>query len=472
MASTGAAHDPVVEAFAAWSARLRWQALPPATRRLVHHELLDYLGCLIAGRALMGLPRWLEEIVHRGGRADAAMVGGPRLPAPAAALANGYYGHVLEYDDTHDAAVLHAGAAAIPAALAAAQMSAVSEPRRLLEAVTLGIELTCRLGVATRLNLIEGGWLYTPLFGHFGAAAAASRLVSPDGAAFHDALGIAYALACGNHEATREGATTKHAQPGFAAHNGVQAALMAAHGLDGARGVFCGEDGMARVYLRGRFEPQAALAALGERFEIDRLSFKPYPTCRLTHPAVSAALALREQIGGQVEAIASLRLLLGPQAYDVVGRPEPGRVLPSSKVPAQFSAYWAVAVALAHGGLAPAHLFSEIPPSPAVRALIDRIGCEAAAAGGSRDVGGCTLVANGRFGERRIRVDHAQGHPSHPLSTEALADKFVANAAAAGWRAPAAREFAARVLALDEARDCAFLYAALSDAAAAPRRSI
>ena len=28
------------------------------------------------------------------------------------------------------------------------------------EAVLLGVELTCRLGVATKLNLIEGGWIF------------------------------------------------------------------------------------------------------------------------------------------------------------------------------------------------------------------------------------------------------------------------------------------------------------------------
>src|SRR5688572_19476320 len=105
--------DPVVTAFAQWSRALRWDELSGKTRKAVKYELLDYLGCLIAGRALMGTPGWIAELASRGGRTDAAIVGGPRVPAPIAALANGYYGHVLEYDDTHDGAVLHAGAAAI-----------------------------------------------------------------------------------------------------------------------------------------------------------------------------------------------------------------------------------------------------------------------------------------------------------------------------------------------------------------------
>ena len=142
-------HDPVVSAFADWSRTLRWDSLSEKTRKAVKYELLDYLGCLMAGRALMGRPGWVAELADRGGRADAAIVGGPQLPAPIAALANGYYGHVLEYDDTHDEAVLHAGAAAIPAALAAAEYRRMQDPKQFLEAVLLGIEVTCRLGVAT-----------------------------------------------------------------------------------------------------------------------------------------------------------------------------------------------------------------------------------------------------------------------------------------------------------------------------------
>ena len=90
--------------------------------------------------------------------------------------------------------------------------------------------------------------------GHFGAAAAAAHLLKLDAKTFSHAFGIAYSLASGNHQSSREGTSTKHAQPGFAAHNGVNAALMAASGLDGVREVFCGKDGMARVYLHDKFD--------------------------------------------------------------------------------------------------------------------------------------------------------------------------------------------------------------------------
>ena len=170
--------DPVVSAFCDWSRALAWDELRDATKRAVKYELLDYLGCLIAGRAMMSLPGWVAELAERGGRGDANIVGGEKVPAPIAAMANGYYGHVLELDDTHDVAVLHAGAAAIPAAIASAQFCEIYDPKKLLEAVLLGIEVTCRLGVATSLNLVDGGWIYTPLLGGFGATAASAKLLA------------------------------------------------------------------------------------------------------------------------------------------------------------------------------------------------------------------------------------------------------------------------------------------------------
>lgn len=451
-------NDPVVTAFADWSRSLRWNLLGDKTRKAVKYELLDYFGCLLAGRALMGQPGWIAELADRGGRTDAAMVGGPKVPAPIAAKANGYYGHVIEYDDTHDEAVLHAGAAAIPAALAAAEYRRESDPKRFLEAMLLGIEVTCRLGVATRLNLVDGGWIYTPLLGHFGATAAAAHLLQLDARTFGHAFGIAYSLACGNHQSSREGVSTKHAQPGFAAHNGVDAALLAARGLDSVREVFCGMDGMARVYLHDQFDTQRALQNLGITFETERLSFKPYPTCRLTHPAANAALLLRRRLGSGAMDATALELEVSPQAWDVVGRPEPTRIFPTAKVTAQFSAYWAVAVAWAYGEVNPLHVFSEVPPTPAVRKWLERITCKPYANAGTRDIGGCTLRVSGPFGTKAMTVDYAKGHPENPFTDEEVTSKFASNAKLAGWSDDQAQEFSDYILTLDQQRDLSLLY--------------
>lgn len=451
--------DAVAAAFSRWSCSLRFGTLAPAVQRAAIDEVLDFIGDGIAGRAAAGMPAWLDVILDDGGSRSATLFGGGSASAWTAAMANGYLGHVLELDDTHDVAVLHAGASAIPAAIAAAQYRGHVDGALLLEGIVAGIELTCRLGVATDLSLVEGGWIYSALLGHFGAALAAAHVLGLDEPGRRNALGIVYCFACGNHQSSREGAPTKHLQPGIAAGNGVKAALMAARGLTGVHAPFTGEDGMARTYLRGRFDPQRAIDRLGREFETARLSIKPYPSCRLTHPAVSAALELRAKLGSDLEHVETVTLHMGSQAHDVVGRDEEFRRAPTRWLDAQFSVFWTVAVALCHGSLGPRHLFNEVPPSAALSTWIARIRAQAVAGSASRDVGACRIDASGPFGTVSIDAPQAKGHPDNPLSTAELDAKFAANVALAGIAAAAAHGMVSTLRTLHTCTDIAPLVA-------------
>jgi len=456
--------ERTLDAFIELSRRLRWEQVPEATRTSVRHELLDYLGAAIAGRAAAGLPPWLKVLIDMGGRPDARVIGGPRVPAPTAALCNGYFGHVLEFDDTHDEAVLHAGSAAIPAAFAAAGLRGEMGGKEFCEAVLLGVELTCRLGVGTKLNLVEGGWIYTALFGHFGATLAAARLVDPRAEVLRNALGIVYCLASGNHQSTREGAPTKHVQPGFAAANAITAALMAHGGLPGVKHPLTGEDGLSRVYLHDLFDPARAIRGLGTQWEFDRLSIKPYPTCRLTHPAISAALELREQLGRDVEKIERVELVMGPQAHDVVGRDAAEKRTPQTRVNAQFSVYWSVASALAYGEVTPGQLAGEIPPSPKLQEWIGKISGTSDPAATARDIGGCRIRAHGPFGTREVEHTNAKGHPDFPLTDDELLAKFKANLRYAKVSERQAAELADAIMDIDSLSDVRPLADAISGA--------
>ncbi len=466
-----AGSDPALEPFIAWSQTLQWASVPAATRQLLKVELLDWLGGAIAGRAVVGMPAWLKVLVDMGGSPEAVVIGGSAVPPQTAALCNGYFGHVLEFDDTHDGATLHAGSAPIPAALAAAGRRGRVSGAELCESLLLGIELTCRLGVATRLNLVEGGWIYGALLGHFGATLAAGHLLNRDPAALRNAFGIAYCLVCGNHQSTRESAPTKHVQPGFAAGNAILANLMGSHGLTGVKQPVSGEDGLARVYLHELFDAATATAELGRRYETDRLSFKPYPTCRFTHPGISAALQMRQRLtdlGVPAGQVARLDLIVGPLAHDIVGRPDPARLDPATRMHAQFSIQWAVANALLHGELTPRQLVEEIPPRHATRELIARIDCQVLQNATDRDIGGCLLRAHGPFGTLEVQDANAKGHPDNPLSHTEMLDKFIANVGLAGYGKDAANQLAREILDIDACPDVGPLLARLGNPAASP----
>jgi 2-methylcitrate dehydratase PrpD len=281
-----------------------------------------------------------------------------------------------------------------------------------------------------------------------------------------NALGIVYCLASGNHQSTREGAPTKHVQPGFAAANAVTAALMASGGLPGVKHPLTGEDGLSRVYLHDLFEPARATRGLGTEWEFDRLSIKPYPTCRLTHPPISAALDLRAQLGRDAEKIERVELVMGPQAHDVVGREVSEKRTPQTRVNAQFSVYWSVASAFAYGEVTPRQLEEEIPPSPKLREWIGKISGTPDPAAAARDVGGCTLRAYGPFGMLEVQQNNAVGHPDHPLSDDELLAKFKANLRYAKVSEHQAAELADAIMDIDSLPDVRPLADAIAGAVA------
>jgi len=460
--------DEITAAFGNWASSLRWDALPQPVKDMARRELLDIIGDMIAGRALLGVPPFMTAMKAWSGESGGcATVDGGRVPPAAACMINGYYAHGLELDDTHDGAVLHAGASVIPAVIAASEMRGAVSGKEMLEAIVCGIEIMCRLGVATDLDLVRGGWIYSALLGHFGAAAAAARILQNDAGVIARALGMAYVLTCGNHQSTREGAETKHLQPAIAGSNGLLAALMASQNVDAVVQPFLGEDGLNRVYLHERLDARRCLGGLGEVFETSRLSFKPYPSCRLTHPPVTAALELHQRIGTRLGEIKAITLRMGEQAFNVVGRSTANRLRPEKRLDAQFSAFWAVAVALAHGELMPIDLKREIPPSAEVSSLIAKTKCVGEAGEvGAREIGRCTLVAEMTDGTRHeVVVESSKGHPDNPLSEAELIRKFVRNLELADIPLDLAHQTARDILALDQRGDAAGLMRELSFAA-------
>ena len=108
---------------AAWISGLQYKDIPERTREVVRIAILDTLGCGIYG---FGTP-WAGMLLKwartgGSGRGDATVWGdrSPSLRVADAAMVNGSAAHAFELDDYHNAK-LHAGAIAVPAALAMAE---------------------------------------------------------------------------------------------------------------------------------------------------------------------------------------------------------------------------------------------------------------------------------------------------------------------------------------------------------------
>ena len=89
---------------------------------------------------------------------------------------------------------------------------------RLLLAVALGLDVSCRVALA---STVDRGWHRTAAMGVFGAAAASGKLLGLNVEQMVNALGIAFSQSAGNRQCIVDGALTKRLQAGQAASSGV-----------------------------------------------------------------------------------------------------------------------------------------------------------------------------------------------------------------------------------------------------------
>lgn len=402
-------------------------------------RVLDVLGNSLAAYAdpdADAAPAVLRAVRRWGGSPEATAVGGgDRLPAPAAALVNGTLAHSLDFDDTHLPSVLHPSASVVPAALAAAEATG-ADGRALIGAVAAGIEVCTRLGMASYLPearnslFFERGQHATSICGTLGAAVAAGLLYGLDADGVAHAVGIAASMGSGVLEANRTGGTVKRAHCGWAAHAGVSAAVLAAEGLTGPPTVLEGRFGFFAAWLDGRYDEEALLSGLGERWELARTVYKPYPANHFTHPAVDCALALRAR-GLDPADIKSVELGVAAPVLRTIAEPYADKVRPRSAYHAKFSGPYVVASALLGGGGLGLGLDDFAALRPDRLALAARVGCVADEHASAVFPTAFAAVLRVRLRDGTAlehRVDSSRGGPEHPLSAAELALKFRDNA--------------------------------------------
>ena len=463
-----ASHPPVTppradfaDVLARFACNLSAADLLPGVLDAAKANIFDTLACAAAGSSAPAVSDVRELALEWGGAPQATILAfGDKVPAHHAAWVNGTMSHARDYDDTHDAAVLHAGVSVIPAALAAAELRGGVRGGDFIAAVAAGLETICRLGVATQIGIIESGFIYTPLFGHFAATVAAGRVLGLDQAQMVNAIGIAYSQVAGNHQVTRDGALTKRMQPGFAAQSALVSVQLALRGVRGAQATFEGIDGFLRVYLHDRVDRDALRAGLGERYEFTQLSYKPYPCCRFNHAAIEAALALRSQ-GVTTDRVRRIRVGLNHQAYEAVCTPDDVRKRPVGIVQAQFSIPFTIATALVDGRVTLDHFTETSIRRADILALaqcIDGFVDEGIEREWGRNISPAELHVELDDGTmRRLRVDWPLGHPRRPMSSSDFdakaADCFRVSARAMHADAPRQlRALVDRLESLDDAR--------------------
>ena len=378
-------------ALARFLAQSRWEDVPAAIRHEGRRGILNALGCILAGRDDPAI-----AIVRKVFPLEDALIDA------AAATAH-------DYDDTHLPTVIHATPPVAAAVLSIARKQKVSGAE-LLHAFVLGVETSCRMGNAVMPGHYERGWHITSTCGVFGATAAAAKLLRLDERQVASALGIAATQASGLVEAL--GSMARVLNAGFAARNGLAAARLAAAGFEGPRAPIEGLRGFVNVFGGSADLPQLT-QRLGERWEMERVAYKPYPSGVVLHALIDACLEHRERL----RIAQSIEVHLNPLAIERTDRPDP-----RNSIEARLSAQHAVAVALLHGEAGLAQFSDAAAVDGEVQALRRRI----------------VVAADARLDKMaaRIRADGAviEAPESRPMDDARLEAKFARLAGAQAAR--------------------------------------
>ena len=247
--------------------------------------------------------------------------------------------HILEVDDVHRASVVHTGAVTVPAVFALAAGRDLAGDT-LLRAVMYGFEATCRVGMAVGPAHYRV-WHNTATCGPFGSAMSAATVLGLDDDQAMHALGNAGTQSGGVWEFLKTGAMSKHLHAGRAAEAGVVAAELAELGFTGPPAILEGPTGFFAAACPDP-DPDAVLRDPDAPWQVHLTSIKPWPSCRHTHPAIDASLALSGQI--DLSAVKSIDVATYGAALDVCDRP-----VVNTDYEAKFSLQHCVAAALQRG---------------------------------------------------------------------------------------------------------------------------
>lgn len=408
---------------AGFASTLADRDIPARARKLAADAITDCVGCGLAG-SRSDLAAHLLKVIGNAASKDktTALLWSTHRRASLydAALYNGAIAHALDYDDISHPAYSHPSAVLVPAIFAVAEGSHASGAE-IVTAYIIGLEIFGRLGRALNLQHYKNGWHATSTFGSLAAAVAAARILRLSERQIRMAIGIAASAASGLR--ANFGTMTKPLHAGYAARNGVFAALLAREGATAAEDVLLHKFGFANTFNHRLGIDADALGPRDTTLEILTdygIALKAFPSCAATHTAIEAALNLRKQLSDRLPDITTVQVGVSEFALEPLIY-----VKPATPLEGKFSMHYCVAAALLHGTVDLSSFSEARINDAAIDALIPRISMQVDdRVREDREFASIVTVEtkNGERLEERIQV--ALGKPARWFSTLQLQNKF------------------------------------------------
>ena len=378
-----------------------------------HRTFLNWLGCAIGAAQHEAVDAALAA-VHMLSPAPQATLAGrsERVDMANAALINGISSHTFDFDDTHLKTIIHPAGPVASAVLALAEHLGASG-REVIDALVLGIDVSCRVGNTMYPEHYDRGWHITGSTGTLGAAAACARLLKLDTHKTAMGLGIAASQPVGMRE--QFGTMTKPFHPGGAARAGLMSALLASQGFTASPKALEAPRGMIQT-VSTKYDWREISDELGQRFEISFNSYKPFACGIVIHPSIDACAQLRAQ-GIRADDVERIELKVHSLVLELTGKKEPADGLQG-----KFSVYHGCACGLIFGKAGEPEYADDIVNRPDMVALRRKV---VATVDDSIDEASADVTAVLKDGRRvHVFVEHAIGSLQNPMTDAMLEGKF------------------------------------------------
>jgi 2-methylcitrate dehydratase PrpD len=406
---------------------IKFDDIPASALDNTKKSLLDAIGVTLAAGALgEGCKEFVNLAIAAGGKKESTIIGfNTKVPSFMAAFANGSMAHALDFEDSHDGALVHPNAATIPAALAVAESLGNINGEDFAASIVLGCDLVCRLGLALNEDLLQYGWYMPPILGAFGATAAASKLLNLSAKQILDAFSLTLCQATCSAELTQNSdSVVRSIRDAFSTKAGVLSALLAKEGVTGFAQPFEGKAGLFNLYAKGNYNPLMLTNGLGKVFEGSNISFKPWPSCRGTHSYIDAVLQILTERSMKPNDIEGIHIVVST-VNKMLCEPLENKQKPATAIDAKFSLPFTIATTLLYRKVTMDSFTPQALKDPRVLELARKITYQVDTNLTKKEAMQSLIYIKTKDGTLSKKVEFPYGHPMNPISQDKLVAKFM-----------------------------------------------
>jgi 2-methylcitrate dehydratase PrpD len=415
-----------IDILAKYAAEAKFEDFPAEVVKRTKYLILDNIGCVLGATKTEVGKKYLTLACSMGGGNDVTLAGsGDRVSCLTAAYVSGQLANILDFDDTYDFyGPAHPGNGIVQTALALSEAVGASG-KEMLTAVIVGYESCMHVGRAAGSIFWETPFIYPFALG---TAVTAAKLLQLEQKQVAGAICQAGLWSSPPERRKFDVESNLHItdvknNAGSIALQGILAAYRAQQGFQ-CREHFLECDFKKWFLAGGELKDYNMLiAGPGKTYRILDVSFKPTPSCRFSHPAVTALWQALDHQPVKEEDVKEI-IFKGVVRLD---HPKWENALQ-----AQFSMYCILSLTALGVEPGPEWYVTGRFNDPDVRSLSKKIKLENDPEAEKLEMREskfkCTVKVVFKDGtSKEATISHAKGAPGNPMTEKELQAKFRAN---------------------------------------------